>query len=546
MFGRGHQLSDNDVTSVKSSSSSKYRDEEGERLLGMPAQRLNKTESVSLNATIEDMEYGENCSNEEEEIETRRRVVLDREGNFSYEDDDYRDLHARRMNSHCRRSLKRSMRLLLAIGVCAGIIATFSVLITHRLMAPSDPLTISEGHDQDIVGNDEWQEKLIEQPNSDRFDAIKAQLLKLRVTHPTAFDDIHSAQHAALKWLADHDPRQVDPNNEYLAQRYGLVTLWFSTTKTEYEWHLPAEYIESENQNNLRQLPTDDTSIWNRHENWLGDKSICQWEGVSCVDDKENIDEDYESDGYVTRIELSDNNMHGLICKELYTTLPRVTYADLSNNGFTGILSSEIAAWRNELTHLNFTSNRIGGSIPREIGEISQLKVLSFADNLLGGSIPHTLGDLMLLRDLDLSKNELKGTIPYELSKLDSLIFLNLGKLMRHCICLSMREKCSLNNDTLASNELKGDIPHEFSNLNLVRIDVSSNKLGGPIVTEIGLISHLEVLHLNENHLSGEVPTELGKLTHLIELDMSDNDFSGSLPSELSNLVGLGEFHVQI
>ena len=82
--------------------------------------------------------------------------------------------------------------------------------------------------------------------------------------------------------------------------------------------------------------------------------------------------------------------------------------------------------------------------------------------------------------------------------------------------------------------------------MNLVRLDVSNNKLGGPIVTEIGLLSHLEVLHLNDNHLSGEVPTEIGKLTHLIELYMNDNDFSGSLPSELSKLVGLGELYILI
>ena len=429
MFGRGNQLNDYDATSVKSSSSSKYRDEEGERLLGMAAERLNKAESVSLNDNVEDMEYGENCSNEEEEIEMRRRVVLDREGNFSYEDDDYRDLHARRINSHCRRSLKRSLMLILVIGVCTGIIVTFSVLTTRRLMRPSDLQTVSDDQNQNIVGDDEWHEKLIEEPNSVRFDAIKAHLLKMRVTHPTAFDDIHSAQHAALKWLADNDPRQVDPIDEYIAQRYGLATLWFSTTKTEYEWHLPAEYVEDENHSSLRQLATNDSmSIWNRHENWLSYKSICQWEGVSCIDDSENID---KSDGNIARIELSDNNMHGLICKELYTTLPHLTHVDLSNNGFTGILSSEIANWRNGLTHLNFTSNRIGGSIPREMGEISQLKVLSFADNLLGGSIPHTLGDLVLLRDLDLSRNELKGTIPYELSKLETLLFLNLGKIRK-------------------------------------------------------------------------------------------------------------------
>lgn len=93
----------------------------------------------------------------------------------------------------------------------------------------------------------------------------------------------------------------------------------------------------------------------------------------------------------------------------------------------------------------------------------------------------------------------------------------------------------------LASNELKGDIPHELSKLSLVTFDVSDNKLGGPLVTEIGLMSHLEVLRFNDNRLSGDIPTELGKLKHLNVLSMSGNEFSGNLPSELSELVSLGK-----
>ena len=92
-----------------------------------------------------------------------------------------------------------------------------------------------------------------------------------------------------------------------------------------------------------------------------------------------------------------------------------------------------------------------------------------------------------------------------------------------------------------ASNQLKGDIPHEFSTLNLVTFDVGSNELGGPLVTEIGLMSHLETLRLNDNHFSGNIPDQLGKLVHLNELHLNGNDLSGSLPSSLSNLVALGE-----
>lgn len=90
-----------------------------------------------------------------------------------------------------------------------------------------------------------------------------------------------------------------------------------------------------------------------------------------------------------------------------------------------------------------------------------------------------------------------------------------------------------------------GQIPHEFSRLTIVTLDVGNNNLGGPIPTEIGLMSHLETLRLNDNHFSGAIPTEIGQLVHLNELHMNNNDFVGVLPSELSSLLSLGKFLVE-
>ena len=431
-FGRRQITSDCDIASVKSSTSSKYRDKEGERLLGMAAQRLRKVEAVTLNTSREENEYGANCSDcedDDEETEIRHRVILDRDGNLTYDNNDYGDLHARRINNHYRRSLKRPLVCLLAISCCIGIVTTLGVLITQRFTTSGEKQSVTSSHDQGTslqgsANHDTWH-KTNELPNSERFEAIKTQLLRLRVTHPSALDDMNSAQHAALKWIADDDPRRLDPSNEYLAQRYGLVTLWFSTTETEYKWHIPAEYAQDEDNNNrVRKLTSNNgTSIWTRHENWLTDKGICQWEGVVCDSDKNASIS--ESDGQVSRIQLKNNNMHGLICKEIYTTLPHLTHMDLSNNGFTGILSPDIGLW-NELTYLNFTGNRLGGSIVKEIGKLSQLKVLHFANNFIGNTIPRTLADLAKLRDLDLSENELTGTIPSEIGQLEDLISLNL------------------------------------------------------------------------------------------------------------------------
>ena len=41
---------------------------------------------------------------------------------------------------------------------------------------------------------------------------------------------------------------------------------------------------------------------------------------------------------------------------------------------------------------------------------------------------------------------------------------------------------------------------------------------------------------LGHNQLSGTIPVELGNLTSLISLDLEDNQLSGTIPAEIGNL----------
>ena len=45
----------------------------------------------------------------------------------------------------------------------------------------------------------------------------------------------------------------------------------------------------------------------------------------------------------------------------------------------------------------------------------------------------------------------------------------------------------------------------------------------GDIPTELGNLSNLETLVLNENQLTGEIPTELGSLSNLQGLYLNEN-----------------------
>ena len=61
--------------------------------------------------------------------------------------------------------------------------------------------------------------------------------------------------------------------------------------------------------------------------------------------------------------------------------------------------------------------------------------------------------------------------------------------------------------------------------------------MSGEIPPELGSLSNLERLVLDDNKLSGEIPPELGNLSNLTELNLSENDLSlsGCVPSSLED-----------
>ena len=228
-----------------------------------------------------------------------------------------------------------------------------------------------------------------------------------------------------------------------------------------------------------------DGENWVNSENWLSDRPISEWHGVT-VDD----------DGRVSELLLYENQLNGTIPPEL---------GNLSN-----------------LTVLSLYSNRLRGTVPSELGNLSSLEVLALSANQLNGSIPPELSNLADLQVLALWGNKLRGSIPPGLGHLT-----NLEELY------------------LAENQLSGAIPPELGNLtNLEWLDLSGNRLSGTIPSELGNLTNLTGLHLYDNKLSGTIPPELGKLTNLTELGLWGNRLSGLIPPELGRLTSLEWLHI--
>ena len=66
-------------------------------------------------------------------------------------------------------------------------------------------------------------------------------------------------------------------------------------------------------------------------------------------------------------------------------------------------------------------------------------------------------------------------------------------------------------------------------------IDISCNKLDGPIPEELAAFKSLYVLNLSHNAFTGQIPSSLGNLTQLESFDLSSNKLTGEIPMQLAD-----------
>ena len=331
--------------------------------------------------------------------------------------------------------------------------------------------------------------------------------------------------------------------------------------------------------------------------------------------------------GSLTSLEilaLGGNELTGEIPSEL-GSLSNMELLSISANELTGEIPAELGNLAN-LDRLFASGNRLTGEIPPELGGLTNLTILSLADNELTGAIPTELGSLAKLKELHLTRNQLTGIIPAELGSLTSLEILALGGneltgvVPQTLAGLTMLERFTLHNNPglcspvddafqtwlqgistvygsscapadspedrsvlvqvhsatgganwtnsdnwlseehlirewygvtnddngrvnglfLGGNQLTGEIPAQLGNLTKLEwVSLNQNQLTGEIPPELGSLANLERLRLYNNQLTGEIPAELGRLTNLEHLRLDGNQLSGEIPAELGRLTNL-------
>ncbi|XP_024038660.1 receptor-like protein 35 [Citrus sinensis] len=239
-------------------------------------------------------------------------------------------------------------------------------------------------------------------------------------------------------------------------------------------------------------------------------------------------------------VECNENNGH-------------VFKLDLSNSCLQGSINSSSGLFNLiHLEWLNLAGNDFRYSeIPPGIANLSRLSYLNLSDSFFIGQIPSEILELSNLVSLDLSGNAYPGGI-LELrkssltnlaEKLTNLETLNLGlvSIFNTPIPHNLGNLSSLRFLSLNNCLVRGRIPSSLGNLlKLIHLDLSQNQLlSGEIPASIGNLGSLKELDLSGNILSSKLPASIGNLSSLKELDLSMNIFSGEVPAVIGNLSSL-------
>ncbi|XP_020098319.1 leucine-rich repeat receptor-like serine/threonine-protein kinase BAM3 [Ananas comosus] len=257
---------------------------------------------------------------------------------------------------------------------------------------------------------------------------------------------------------------------------------------------------------------------------------------------------------------LQTNQLSGAIPRSL-GNLSSLQFLDMSNNALSGEIPRELSQLR-ELVLLHMFINQLRGEIPEFVAELPNLQVLKLWQNNFTSEIPPALGGNGKLREVDLSTNKLTGYIPKTICqgrRLEKLILLNnflfgpLPEDLGDCPTLSrvrlgqnyltgpiprgflyLPEMCLLE---LQNNYLTGSIENEPAKRpsKLAQLNLSNNRLSGPLPPSVGNFSALQILLLSGNQFTGKIPSQLGRLKSLLKIDMSRNNFSGVIPQEIGD-----------
>lgn len=202
-------------------------------------------------------------------------------------------------------------------------------------------------------------------------------------------------------------------------------------------------------------------------------------------------------------------------------TYSRVTGLSLPNSQLLGSIPANLGMIEH-LQNLDLSNNSLNGSLPFSLFNATQLRFLDLSNNLISGGVPETIGLLQNLELLDLSDNALAGNLPANLITIHNLTVVSLknnyffGRLPGGFETIQVLD--------LSSNLINGSLPRDFGGTSLLYLNISYNRLSGPIPPEFAeKIPPNATIDLSFNNLTGEIPDSS------VFLNQKVSSFAGNL-----------------
>jgi hypothetical protein len=247
--------------------------------------------------------------------------------------------------------------------------------------------------------------------DTEKFNRIKDRLLEHGISHANTLELSYTPQYKALTWLVRDDGRQLDiPNGSNfvddlglisptavddeaaLFQRYALAVFYYQTTDINIV-QMTTTGIDVEDPFDVPYNPmelTSDDIQWTNNEYWLSNKGLCLWYGITCHprvedDSQESNNDSNDRDYYVSALNLTSNNIYGIIPREVYTAFTKLTLLDVSHNALEGTLANHDISKLSNLQDLFLHNNNLSGQLPSTITSLSKLYNLYIKDNKFHG-----------------------------------------------------------------------------------------------------------------------------------------------------------------
>lgn len=220
-------------------------------------------------------------------------------------------------------------------------------------------------------------------------------------------------------------------------------------------------------------------------------------------------------------------------------------------------LSKSIDTWdgvkltEGRVTQLAVTAKDVmptSWTLPKEIGDLTELKVLKFNQCNLTGEIPEEVFTLTHLTDLYFQSNSLNGTFSDKYTQLTELknLYINGNKDLKGALPASIGNMTKLESINIAQTNFSGAIPQELARCTALKnLMAWGNGLSGEIPDIWDQLPNIGVLQFYDNPgITGPIPASIGSLKKATGIQLKNCNLTGNIPATFGGLEKCGNLQL--